>query len=151
MFEEILWSISTYSKTKLKEADGLSRWFSGKESACQCKRRRFSGVTGIDSTEAAEHKHTPFLQSLESEQLWPKTKEPEQTISKGINLSSVQSSFVRDNHVFIEVRPYESVLCWLSTTTIQKFRSYSKNMCGNSNMSSFTSETNEYFGDNHFI
>ena len=41
MFEEILWSISTYSKTKLKEADGLSRWFSGKESACQCKRCKF--------------------------------------------------------------------------------------------------------------
>ena len=41
MFEEILWFISTYSKTKLKEADGLSRWFSGKESACQCKRCKF--------------------------------------------------------------------------------------------------------------
>ena len=41
MFEEILWFISTYSKTQLKEVDGLSRWFSGKESACQCKRCKF--------------------------------------------------------------------------------------------------------------
>ena len=28
-------------KIKFKEADGLSRWLSGKESACQCKRCKF--------------------------------------------------------------------------------------------------------------
>lgn len=70
------------------------------------------------------------------------------TISKCMNVGSVDSFFVRDNHVLVEVRSHESITCWLSTTTA-KFISYSWNMCGNSNVLSFTTETIISYQKNH--